>query len=323
MPDRMKAIATHAPGSTADLKVTEVPVPTPGPGEIRVRVIAAAVNPADHKVATGAGGAGFIHAKVFPQIAGYDLSGTVDAVGEGVSDLQVGDAVFGHIPYAGTTKHGTFAELATIAADAVAKKPEGIPHETAAALATAGLTALQSLRDKAGVVSGSHVLVVGASGGVGSLAVVVGKRLGAEVTGICGEDAADFVRGLGADEVIARSTDPFAQGPRWDAVLDTPNALGFFTARRGLRPGGTYMPTLPSPAMVLGKLVSLVTSQRMRFVVVVSRRADLETLAGWTEDGMAVPIEARYPVRDAAKAIDEIARGGRRGRIAIEVADGW
>ena len=319
----MKAIATHARGSLSDLKVTDVPIPEPAAGEVRVRVAASAVNPADHKVATGAAGAGFIHAKVFPQIAGYDLSGTVDALGDGVHGLAVGDEVFGHIPYAGSTRNGTFAELATISAAAVGKKPASISHETAAALATAGLTALQALRDKAGIGREGRVLVVGASGGVGSLAIGVAKRLGAEVTAISGRDAADFVRELGADDVIERGVDPFADGPRWDAVLDTPSVLGFFAARRGLRSGGTYLPTVPSPAMIVGKLASLFTAQRMRFVVVDSRRADLETLAAWVEAGMRVPIEATFPVRDAAKAIEAITSGGRRGRVAITVADGW
>jgi NADPH:quinone reductase-like Zn-dependent oxidoreductase len=324
MSGTMKAIATHARGSVADLRITEVPVPEPGPEEVRVRVVASAVNPADHKVATGTGGAGFIHAKVFPQIAGYDLSGTIDALGAAVDGLAIGDAVFGHLPYASSTKNGTFAELVTISAATVAKKPAAISHETAAALATSGLTALQALRDQARIGKDHRVLVVGASGGLGSLAIGVAKRLGASVTGICSADAAAFVRELGADEVIERGgADPWAGGPRFDAVLDTPNAFGFFAARRGLRAGGTYLPTLPSPAMVLGRIASLLTPQRMRFVVVVSRRADLETLATWVEAGMRVPIETTYPVREAAAALEAIVRGGRRGRLAITVAGGW
>lgn len=299
-------------------------MPRPGAGEVRVRIDHSAVNAADLKVITWASGAGFIHAKSFPLLLGYDVSGIVDAVGDGVEDVNEGDAVFGHLAYAGKQRQGAFAELVTMPADAVALKPEGVSHETAAASVTAGLTALQALRDVAEVRSGDRVLIIGASGGVGSLAVAVAKRLGAHVTAVCSTSSVDFVRELGADEVIDRTKEDLrTRAGDYRAVFDTPDVSSFGETSHLLADGGTYVTTLPSLRFVTGKLRSLVSSKRCAFVVVASKAADLNQLGRWLSDGMPVPIEARYSVKDAAAAIEAMRSRGRRGRIAVKVKDGW
>ena len=320
----MRAIATPSRGPVDRVEVIELPIPAPGAGEVRVKVEASAVNPADFKVATGATGAGFIHAKTSPLMLGYDFSGVVDAAGDSVDGLREGDPVFGHLPYARQNRRGAFAEYVVIGSGEVGRKPEGVPHATAAAAATAGLTALQGLRDRGGLASGGRALIVGASGGVGSLAVLVAKQMGATVAGICSTRAVDFVRELGADEVIDRSKgDPFAGDGTFDVVFDTPAAYSYHRCRRRLAPGGAYVTTLPSVGLVTGKLAALLSSRRCLLVVVKSTTADLEQLGAWLEAGMKIPIETSYPIRDAASAIAEIGGGGRAGRIILDVAGGW
>jgi NADPH:quinone reductase-like Zn-dependent oxidoreductase len=322
----MRTMAVDEFGPVEGLRLVELPVPQPGEGELRVRVVASAVNAADYKITTGTGQPGFIHARSFPLVVGYDFSGTVDAVGARASGLVPGDAVFGHLPYSPRNRRGAFAEYLVTSAGAVGRKPPEVSHEAAAAGATAGLTALQALRDKGRLGAGQRALIAGAAGGVGSVAIGVARRLGASVTAISSSEAAEFVRGLGADRVLERSA---AGGPlrqteeRHRVFFDTPAAYSFRRCRHLLAPGGTYVTTLPSLGLLADSVAALASSRRCRLIVVRSVPADLETLAGWIAEGMEVPIQAIYPVRDAALAIAEIHRSGRRGRLVVQVADGW
>jgi NADPH:quinone reductase-like Zn-dependent oxidoreductase len=324
MPETMRAMGADAAGAPDSLRILEVPVPEPAAGQVRIRVAAAAVNPADHRVLHGAFSGRFVHARTAPLLLGYDVSGTVDAVGESVDDLAPGDEVFGHLPYAGATAGGTFAEQVVLHADAVGRKPSAVSHAVAAAAATTGLTALQVLRDVAAIGEGKRAMIIGAAGGVGSAAVAIAKRLGGQVCGVCSSDAVGFVRELGADEVVDRKrTDPLAHPGGFDLVFDTPAAHSFAACRRLLGDAGVYVTTLPSPAFVLGKLLALFSRRRCEMTVVVSRRADLEQLAAWIADGLRIEIAQTHPVRDVGQGIADIVRGGRMGRIAVDVANGW
>ena len=319
----MLALGTKSVGSLSSLGLIELPEPEPGPGQVRVRVHAAAVNPADIKIVGGQWAARFIHARVSPLVPGYDLSGVVDRVGEGVTDLAVGDAVFGHLPYRRTTRQGTWAQWITIDAEQIAPKPEGVEHATAAAAATVGLTALQALRDVARLQAGSRLLVLGASGGVGCLAVGIGKRLGARVTGVCSGYAVDFVRELGAEAVIDRQTsDPLAPAEPFDVIFDTTGRYAYRACGRSLTRSGVFVTTMPSASFVLGKLSTMVGPRRCGVVMVASRRDDLQQLGRWIAQGMAVPVAQRVPVREAASALKRLAGGGLLGKIALEVIDG-
>jgi NADPH:quinone reductase-like Zn-dependent oxidoreductase len=317
-------MAAEKLGDLTGIRCVELPVPAPAAGEVRVRVDHAAVNPADHKVLSGAFAGRFLHARSVPLVVGYDFSGTVDAIGAGVTSVGEGDEVFGHLAYAGSTRQGTFSERVTIAETNVARKPPSVSHELAAVAATAGLTALQGLRDAGGLTAGGRALVYGASGGVGSLAIGLAKRLGAEVTGVCSTHAVELVRELGADVVVDREKqDPMAIDGPFDVVFDTPAAYSFGRERHRLSPGGVYVTTLPSPRLFAGKIAALFFSQRCAMLVVASKRADLATLGEWLAEGLQVPIDARYQVREVAAAVDRVAGGQRSGRIAIDVAGGW
>jgi NADPH:quinone reductase len=320
----MKALGTDA-GIDA-LAICEVRLPEPGPGEVRVRVRSSALNPADQKVLGGEFLGNVLHGKQRPIVTGWDLAGAVEAVGSG-ADLAVGDEVFGCLAYARSTKRGAFAEAVVAPASTLARRPQGLSPGDACALATAGLTALQTIRDIGRVNPGQRVLIVGASGGVGSLAVGVASRLGATVTGVCGAGAADFVRALGASSILVRDQTDLrsarSDAERYDVILDAAVAYSFGALRHLLRPGGVYISTLPGPGIFFSKALAPLFGKRAAFVIVQSRRADLEQLAAWAAEGMTVPIDSTFPVRDVAKALARLKSGGMKGRVVIDVEGGF
>lgn len=320
----MRALCARATGGIDQLKVEEIPDPVAGAGQVLVRVHAAAVNPADGKVLRGELAGRFLHARRFPLVLGYDLAGVVEAVGAGAGDLAIGDRVFGHLPYSGKNRQGTFADKVAVPAAEVGRLPGPVSFEIGAAAATAGLTALQGLRDRGRLSAGGRALVLGAAGGVGTIAIGVARKLGARVTAVCSPAAAELVRGLGPDEVVARGHgDPLGLEGPFDVVFDTPAAYGYVACRRMLAPRGAYVTTLPTGALVAGKLMTLASSRRAALLVVKSARVDLELLGGWLAEGLAVPIDSRFPVAEAGRAIDRLGQGGMRGRVVVDVAGGW
>ena len=319
----MRALASPAYGLLESLKIIDLPIPEPGPGQVRIRVLMSALNPADFKSVTGE--MKILHAGVFPIVVGFDFSGVVDALGKNVSGLKQGDEVFGLLPYSRATRHGTFAEYTLANADALAKKPAGISHTIAASSATSCLTALQSLRDIGKLVSGGHVLIIGASGGVGSVAVGVAQKLEARVTAICSTHAVDFVNDLGADEVIDRlKVDPLqtARGP-FNVVFDAAGAYSWKSTRHLIENGGAYVTTLPSLTFFRDKLVSVVSSTHAHFVIVKPRAQDLDLLGSWLGQGLKVPIFQTVKVKDVAAGLKHLQAGAVHGRIAVDVANGW
>jgi len=316
----MRAMA----GAAGQIKMTEIPVPEPGPNEVRVRVIAASVNPAEGKVLHGGMVGRFLHAYSTPLVLGWDFSGIVDALGEGVSDLAVGTAVWGHLAFKPSQRQGTFSECVVIPRDELAAKPDDVSFDTAAAAATVTMTALQSLRDLGRLKEGRNALIVGAGGGIGAVAVGIGKRLGGHVTAIC--SAADFerVRALGADDVIDyRSDDPLGREPAYDVVFDTPAVHTFAQCANILRPSGNYVTTLPNAALVTGKMSTLFSSKSCHFVQVASRQDDLELVGEWLSDGLEVPIDSTFAVADLAAALARQSSRERKGRVVVNVDGGW
>jgi NADPH:quinone reductase-like Zn-dependent oxidoreductase len=320
----MRAVAWLSAGGSLASHVVELDRPEPARGQLLVRVAASALNPADLRVASGGLAGRFLHARTSPLVTGYDFSGTVEGCGPGGRRHLIGEEVFGFVPYARTSRQGAFAEYLTVDGDAVARKPASLSHELAAAAPTPTLTALQALRDRGGVKAGSRVLVIGAAGGVGSMAVGVGVKLGAQVTAVASAAAMDYVRGLGAHLVVDRRTAGPAELPGpFDVVFDTAAASDFLAFRQRLAAGGAYVTTLPSPGLLVGKVVAALTGRRCDFLVVKSVAADLELVAGWIAQGLQVPIEARFPVHHLSRAAALLAKGGRRGRLAIQVASGF
>ena len=229
----MKAAYIEKFGGPEVLQYGDLPDPVAGPGEVVVDVHAATVNAADWKFRAGEYAR---HSNVaFPQIPGRDFSGVVSAVGDG-ADLKVGDAVFGVL---GAGKEGTYCEKIAIPAALVAKKPDGLSHINAAALALTGLTAINSVEDTLKLQRGETILIQGGAGGVAGFAIQFAKYLGARVITTCSAANVDYVRSLGADQVIDYNAENFTRAVSGcDAVFDT---VGGDVAKQSfavLKPGG-------------------------------------------------------------------------------------
>ncbi|RST19080.1 NADP-dependent oxidoreductase [Streptomyces sp. WAC05374] len=310
----MRAIGQDGFGGPEVLKVVEVERPRPGPAEVLVRVHAAGVNPTDswHRASGGLAGA--------VVRLGWDVSGVVEAVGPGVTTLAPGDEVFG-LP-----RHplpaGTYAEYVTSPARHLVRKPAGLTHVQAAALPLAGLTAWQALTDVADVRPGARVLVHAAAGGVGHLAVQIAKARGAHVIGTARAAKHDFLRGLGADELVDYTGTDFetAVAPV-DVVLDTIGGAYGPRSLRTLRPGGTVV-SLASPAEASLADQARPLGLNAAFMIVEADQGGMREIAALAAAGALVPtIDTVLPLEHAAKA-HELADGRRTtGKIVLSVTD--
>ena len=227
----MKAAFIEQYGGPEVLKYGDLPDPVAGPGEVVIDVVAASVNGADWKVRVGQ----YKQSK-FPFALGRDFSGVISAIGEGVADLKVGDAVFG-VCDAG--QEGAYAEKIAVKAAIVAKKPDGLSHVNAAALALTGLTAMSAIEDTLKLQPGETILIHGGAGGVASFAIQLAKHIGAHIITTASAANHEYVRGLGADEIIDYNARDFTQiVTNCDAVFDT---VGGDVAQKSfavLKPGG-------------------------------------------------------------------------------------
>jgi NADPH:quinone reductase-like Zn-dependent oxidoreductase len=304
-------------GGPEVLEVRERPAPEVTAGHVVVRVRAAALNPKD--VLTRAGKFGWMAGRRFPKRVGYDWSGEVAAVGAGVRGIREGDAVFGMIQ---AWSAGACGEQVRVRADELAAKPAALGWEEAAALPLAGSTALQALRELGEVRPGDRVLINGASGGVGTLAIQIAKRLGAHVTTLTSAANAELVRGLGAD--VALDHQAWAPGAdRFAVVFDVFGNRTFAALRPILTPRGTFVSTVPKPHVIAARLRTALTRPRARLVVVRSRPADLAWLADAAVAGaVRAVIDGVYPLAEIADAQRRLATRRARGKIVVRVADG-
>ena len=211
----MKAITHSEYGPPHVLRLADVPKPVPAANEILVRVRAASLNAADWHLLRGEPPIIKLMAgKPKARVPGLDFAGEVEQVGANVTELRVGDAVFG------SGRRGALAEFVCVAESVAVRKPEAITFEQAAALPVAGVTALRALRDRGEVRAGQRVLVIGAAGGVGTLAVQIAKALGAEVTGVCSTPNLDLVRSIGANQVVDYTAEDCTRTDRpYDLIL--------------------------------------------------------------------------------------------------------
>jgi NADPH:quinone reductase-like Zn-dependent oxidoreductase len=254
-------------------------------------------------------------------VPGLDAAGTVVAVGPEVTRFAVGDEVFGIV-------RGSFAEYAAAREDKLVRKPARLSFEQAAVVAVSGLTALQGLRDSGRIQPGQQVLVIGASGGVGTYAVQLARFFGATVTGVCRAAKADLVRSIGADHVIDYTQADFADGRRrYDLILDIGGNTRLSRLRRALAPRGTLVIVGGEGAKWTGVgrqlralAISPLTRQRLTSYVSRHRLADLETLRQLTESGQVTPVIGETcPLAAAPQAIRRLHAGHARGKIAITI----
>ncbi|HEV2856426.1 MAG TPA: NAD(P)-dependent alcohol dehydrogenase [Thermoanaerobaculia bacterium] len=320
----MKAAAIDGYGGSDRLVVRDLPDPgPPGPGEVLVRVRAASVNPIDWKIRRG--NLRLVMPLKLPWVLGYDVAGEAVEIGPEVTRFAPGDAVFGGVE---TRRHGgSCAELALARDSSLAAKPEALSFEQAAALPMAGLTALQALRDKGELAAGEKALVNGASGGVGHLAVQIAFALGARVTAVTSRRNLDFVRGLGAHELIDYEEEDFAgRDESWDVVFDAVANHTYADCEPILsRDGGIYVTTLGGPRLMvwigltsLGGLFG--QRKRARLIVMKYRAEDLTVLAHWAGQGRLRPeIQEVFPVEEIRKAHELSESGHVRGKVVVRV----
>jgi NADPH:quinone reductase-like Zn-dependent oxidoreductase len=327
----MRAVTCRGYGAPDDvLSVADIDEPHVTDNDVLVTVRAASVNPADWHLIRGAPYLARLQVGVRRPpltVPGSDFSGTVAAVGDAVTTHEVGDQVFGT-----TFMHGfgAFAERVVAPAALVAPKPASITFDEAAAVPLAASTALQGLRDHGHIEGGHRVLVVGASGGVGSFAVQIAKALGAEVTGVCSSKNADLVTSLGADHVIDYAA-PGAWEERggYDIVLQVAGAQGASQCRRLLTPRGTLVQISgdsdnrwigPVGRLVAGRLLSRFVSQTITSFTVRPSRDDLEVLAGLVDSGKVKPvIDATYPLDRVHDALRQVEGGHTRGKVVLQI----
>ncbi|HEU4688163.1 MAG TPA: NAD(P)-dependent alcohol dehydrogenase [Vicinamibacterales bacterium] len=324
----MRAIVYSDYGGPQVLQLTDVQTPTPQPNEILVKVHAAALNPVDWHFVRGAPyplrmAAGGLRRPNRHRRVGCDYSGTIEAVGRSVTEFTAGEAVFG-------LGDGTLAQYLAVQADRVVRKPERLTFEQAASVPLAGLTALQMLRDKALVRSGHEVLIVGAAGGIGTLAVQIAKSFGAHVTGVQSTGALDLVRSIGADRVIDYTKEDFTAGEeRYDVIIDNVCNRPLADVLRVLKRNGTLVPNgggSPDKGISILGLVRMLAmgpfiSQTIKMFVTTPNRADLQFLADLIQAGTVSPvIDTCYPLTAAADAFRHLESGHAHGKIVVSIA---
>jgi NADPH:quinone reductase-like Zn-dependent oxidoreductase len=313
----MRALQYDAYGPVECLTLRDAPSPRPNAGPL-VRVTVAALNPKDALVRKGK--FKVLSGRRFPKQCGVDFAGMVEAP---YGDLRAGDAVFGALSEWRFAR-GTLAELVAPRAAEVARIPAGVAEADAAAVALVGLTALQALRDVARVGRGASVLINGASGGVGTVAVQIARILGARVTTISSAATVALCRSLGADETLDyKRLDEALGGAGFDVVFDVFGNLRFAHARAALRRRGVFVSTVPTPRRLVCELLTRFSLQPERLVVVKPNRADLTQLGAWLVDGqLRAIIDSRFALGDYGAAFHKLESKHTHGKIVIDVMSG-
>lgn len=310
----MKAAQINSYGDKDVLQLnTDAPKPHPSAGEVLVEVYSAGVNPFDWKVR-----AGYMKDMIpltFPATLGGDVSGVVSEIGDGVSGFSVGQAVFGQAN--AVSGVGSYAEFTPVKAESLTSKPDSLDFETAAAVPLAGVSAYQALVDHAGLQSGQRVLIHGGAGGIGTFAIQLAKHLGAYITATAGTDDVEYVKGLGADEVIDYQTQDFVETVKdYDVVFDTVGGETFTKSHQVLKSGGTLVTMAGQPDESLANQHGVHVIQQMSQVT-PERLAKITELL---ESGvLTVHIDKIFPLDQAGDAQAYIAEGKHHGKVVLTV----
>ena len=323
----MRAIVQDAYGPSDVLRLREIDLPEIAADEVLVDVAAAGMDRGTWHSMAGKPylmrimGFGFSRPK--NRVPGLDVSGSVVAVGSEVTRFRPGDEGFG-------ISRGAFAEFAPVREDKLAHKPEILSFEQAAVVPISGGTAIQGLRDSGHLEAGQKVLVIGASGGVGTYAVQLAKAFGAEVTGVSSTAKVDLVRSIGADRVLDYTRDDYLDGSeKYDLILDIGGNNRLARLRRALTSKGTLVIvggeeggslTGGFGRSIRALVVSMFVSQRLTMLASKERHTDLEALRPFLENGQVVPvIDTTYSLAEVPSAMEQLEAGRVRGKIAISI----
>ena len=323
----MKAIVQHRYGAPQDvLRMAEVELPAVGAEDVLVSVRASSANPWDWHFIRGEpvllrpAGLGGVRSPKFP-VPGGDLAGTVEQAGSAVTAFKPGDAVYGF-------GHGAFAEYIAVHQGSLAPKPGNLTFEQAAAVPLAAVTALQGLR-AGGIQPGQHVLIIGASGGVGTFAVQIARHLGARVTGVCSTPNADVVRQLGAEHVIDYTEQDFTNGSaRYDLAFQLGGTYSPAAVRKVLTPRGTLIQSFGDGGRWFGPVGNIIKAVALNalagqtlksFTAKVTAQALREVSDLIESAGIAPVIDRTYPLSEAAAAVGLVEEGSPGGKVIVVV----
>ncbi len=301
----------------APLEAADLPRPSPAADQVLVRVRRASINPVDWKQASGS--IRLIMPVKLPCVPGYDLAGEVVEAGANARAFTPGMRVHTRLAVSGASAEYALCDLTTLS-----PVPDGMSDDEAAGMPLAGMTALQGLRDECllplSAGTGQRVLIVGASGGVGHLAVQIAKATGAHTVGVCSARNVDLVRSLGADAVIDYTKpDPYRGQPPFDVVLDCV-ASDYGVWLPLLKSGGRYASCVPGPGVLARSLANFISGKRVRPVLLKSNAADLQVLDGlWTAGKLKVIVDSRYPLERLAEAWERSKGGRAAGKIVVEI----
>ena len=311
--DKMQAVVYDDYGDADVLHLASLPIPRRLPGQVLIKVLASSVNPIDYRLRSGEmkgllpGG--------FPRVPGYDVAGVIADCADD-APFSPGDRVIAFLDHA---RGGALADYAVCAVGVTAKIPDSMTIEEAAAIPLAGTTALQSLRDHGNMEPGDHVLVNGASGGVGMFAVQIAKAFGCHVDAVASGDNEAFCMSLGADHFYDYEKVDFTESSeRWDLIFDAAGKSGYFESRDVLNPGGRYVSTEPD---VKGMLMTLVTWPLSKSGTVMLAKpcgADLRKLIDLYEQGkLTITIDSCFDLAHAAAAHQRVEKGVDQGKVVL------
>lgn len=318
----MKAVVQNAYGSPDVLDIKEVNSPEVKENDVLVRVVASSINAGDRFSIKGSPwlarfSVGFPKPKDY--IPGWDAAGTVEAVGDGVTRFKPGDEVY-------ALCSGAFAEFASVTEDRVALKPSNLTFEQAAAVPSAGLTALVALRTQGKLKAGQKVLINGASGGVGTFSVQIAKALGAELSAVCSTRNVELIRSLGADHVFDYKKEDFTKSEmRYDLILDNVGSRTFKEMRRMLTPQGVHLPNTGHAGMgyvIKAYILSALKQQHLAPFLALPTPEDMAFLNKLIEEEKVKPfIDKVYPIDEVKDAFWHVENEHAQGKVVIRISE--
>jgi NADPH:quinone reductase-like Zn-dependent oxidoreductase len=324
----MKAVFYHQYGSPEVLRIKEVEKPSPGDREVLIRIHATTVTAVDSIFRKGSSffarmATGILRPKI--PVLGTELAGMVEATGKDVRSFQVGDPVFGD----SSSRNGAHAAYICLSEDEpLVNKPDQLTFDEAAAVPYGALTALPFLRDHGKITPGKKILILGASGSVGTSAVQLAKYYGAEVTGVCSSANLELVRSLGADHVIDYRQEDFTEsGKTWDIVFDTVGKSSYSRCKRSLSRRGVFMTTFLSMPILLQMVWTSKFGNKKAIIAFTGlrppgeRKKDLVIIKELLEKGILKPvIDRKYPLDQIADAYRYVDLGHKKGNVVIKIA---
>ncbi|MEM7039340.1 MAG: NAD(P)-dependent alcohol dehydrogenase [Bacteroidota bacterium] len=312
----MKALQYHRYGQTDQLSLNDIPIPKPRAKEVLVKLHYTSLNASDWEFLTGRPAYARVRGLFRPRkkILGSDIAGTVEAVGNKVTEFQVGEAVFGDIIMQG----GGLAEYVCAPEKLLVHKPEALSFREASLLPQAGVVALQGIVDKGKVQAGQKILINGGGGGSGTFAIQMAKNIGAEVTAVDNAEKQEIMRELGADHVLDyRKTDFAATGEQYDYILDLWATRAMGKVRRALKPEGRYLLVGGHMRMLFGALLS---GRKTGLLAVNPKKKDWMQLAEMVVEGkLKTILDREFSMEEAPEALDYLGNGHAKGKIVVRI----